>query len=764
MKKPLGVLPLEKEDERRRVLGSLCVVREGRRGRLPLASVSIRASIARRVAEVTVSQAFVNPLAEPLEAVYTFPLSGGAAVRRCELRVAGKTIVAELKEREAARAEYQEALSEGKRAALLEQERGDVFTLQVGNLPPGERAEVTLTYSEALPYLEDGTAELRLPLVVAPRYIPGQPQDREPVGTGVEWDTDQVPDASRISPPRLAQGFDPRVGLSIEVELEGGPVEDLSCSQHAVRLAGGRVALSSQGELLDRDFVLRWRLSAEGVKPSLVRTKGGFAMLTLVAPPRRGFSGLPRDVVFLLDRSFSMEGPKMVSAARACALLLGTLSGRDRFGICAFDDELEWFGPELLAADESNLAGGVDFLRAVEARGGTELGAGLDGALWRLSGGGGPRSGVIVLITDGQVGDEAAMLRRVQDRLGDNRVFAVGIDTAVNEAFLTRLAALGGGTSTCCQPGAALEEALAGIAREIGEPLLTDLKVEGAEEAAPERLPDLFAGRAASVFLKTQGAVKVSGRWADGKAFSATVKAEPVALGAVEHLWARARVRDLEDRFRLGEDVRARIIELSVKHSVLSRFTAYVAVDERKTELRPEARRMLVQPVHMPAGWAGPAADAAVFGCAPAAAPMRSLSGGAGSSMHESRCDESGMDLDIVSSADRRNAEPELRELAARLRSLLEDAARSASNGRMPNPAPLEALRAQLLRAIARADAATLLEALQRLLRGALRELVEALRARETDSAQAAALAKKCLEALDASKVGADKRFWEATI
>lgn len=733
------------QEERRRSFGELSVVRDGRRARLPLSAVRISARAADRVAEVTVSQTFVNPLAEALEAVYTFPLSGGAAVRRCELRVAGRTVAAKLKERGEARQAYQEALAAGKRASLLEADRGDVFTLQVGNLPPGETAEVVLVYSEPLPYFEDGTAELRLPLVVAPRYIPGTPLEREAVGTGVEWDSDQVPDASRISPPRLAPGFDPKVALSIEVELPEGGLSDLSCSQHAVRLAGGKVALSRQDEPLDRDFVLRWRLASDAVRPSLVRTKDGYAMLTLVSPRKPGFAGLPRDVVFLLDRSGSMRGVKMPSAARACSILLGTLGPRDRFAICAFDNVNEWLGRELLPADEAGLARGDAFLRSIEARGGTEMGSGLKEALGLVAQRGETaRAGVVVLITDGQVGQEAAVFSAVQQDLGESRIFAVGIDTAVNEAFLRRLAALGGGTATCCVPGSALEEALAGIGREIGEPLVTELKVEGAQETAPERLPDLFAGRAATVFFKAKGPVKVTGRFADGKPFSATLKPKTVELGAVEHLWARGRIADLEDRFRLGEDVRARILKLSLEHSVLCRFTAYVAVDDRQTDVVPEERRTLVQPVQMPARWA-----------APGHMPM-------------------GMSLPMGGAASGQPAAPraapvpdvdrkEFARLLAELSKRLDEAGGDVERGRVPEAEPIERARAALMKALSGSAAGERLGQLQRLLRGILRELVAALRAKGATSADAGPLVERCRTLLKAAAADGS-RYWEAGI
>src|SRR5688572_3607318 len=189
--------------ESTRTLGKLCVMKNDSRATLPLSGVRMTARVADLVAEVTVDQKFRNPFAEALEAVYIFPLGGGGAVSAFEMRVGDRVIRGVCKERGQAREEYAEAVRKGKRASLLEQDRDDVFTVQVGNLPPGEEISVRIVYSERLPWFEEGYTELRLPLVVAPRYIPGEPLPRDPVGDGVEWDTDQVPDASRITPPRL---------------------------------------------------------------------------------------------------------------------------------------------------------------------------------------------------------------------------------------------------------------------------------------------------------------------------------------------------------------------------------------------------------------------------------------------------------------------------------------------------------------------------------------------------------------------------------
>ena len=207
------------EEECTRSYGILTVSKAAQRVVLPLTRVDLRAKVAGQVAEVKILQTFRNSYQEPMEAVYIFPISGGSAVSNFQMKIGSRTLHGVIEERAEARRQYQKALEEGKRAGLLEQERDDVFTIQVGNLPPNEEITVEITYSESLPFFEDGNTELRLPLVVAPRYIPGNTIDECSVGDGIEHDTDIVPDASKISPPRLCAGFDPNVGLKIEVQL-----------------------------------------------------------------------------------------------------------------------------------------------------------------------------------------------------------------------------------------------------------------------------------------------------------------------------------------------------------------------------------------------------------------------------------------------------------------------------------------------------------------------------------------------------------------
>ena len=629
---------LEIPSERLRGVGILSANRGEKKATLPLAGVKITAQVADRVATVIMTETFHNPYPEHLEAVYIFPLPGGADVNDFEMRVGNRVIRGKVEERGEARKQYQQAVDSGKRAAIMEKERDDVFTVQVGNIPPNEEITVKITYSERLPFFEDGAAELRLPLVVAPRYIPGQALDRNSVGDGVEQDTNLVPDASRISPPRLAEGFDPKVALGIDVTLmwdeadELGEIHNLCCSQHATRTSAGRegikVSLAYDNELLNRDFVLRWTLSGKKLRPSLLfhRDSEGkaYGMLSLIPPYNEGQNKQARDVVFVLDKSGSMQGIKMSSAARACALLINTLGPDDRFAIQVFSSYVEWFNGShyqkdgrFISADSAGIEQAEKYLRGVMADGGTEMHPALNQAIEVLAYRRNHinRVPVIVMLTDGEVGNESHILKEMQQKLGDSRLFTIGIDTAVNQGFLQRLADIGQGTATFVTPGAQLEEALVNVGREIGVPLIVDLSIEGVgqgldlESIAPTKIIDLFSGRATTTFFTAQDVdkVRVKGRYPNGDRFEVIVSGKEISLPAIAQLWAKTKINDLEDRYRidshLQSQIKQEIISLSVQHKILTKFTAFVAIDHEEIVNEENMRRKVVQPVESPAEW-----------------------------------------------------------------------------------------------------------------------------------------------------------------
>jgi Ca-activated chloride channel family protein len=596
------------------------------RGNLPLERIDVQAVITGLVARTVLTQDFHNPHDVPLEATYIFPLPDRAAVTGLRMTADGRTVDAELRERAEARAAYDAALAAGQRASIAEEERPDVFTLRVGNIVPGERVTVRLTLVGPLPY-EDGEATYRLPLVVAPRYIPGAPLPGRSVGDGVVPDTDVVPDASRITPPILLPGFPNPVQLSIRADVDpaGLPMHGIRSSLHAIGTESGDRVTSvaiSPGERVDRDFILRLAYGEAEVTATTLTVEpdqddeGTFELTVL--PPLEAAVPRPRDVVLVLDRSGSMGGWKMVAARRAAARIVDTLTAADRFAVLTFDSFVERPPglPEGLSdATDRHRFRAVEHLAGVTARGGTELLAPLREAAGLLSTGG-ERDRVLVLVTDGQVGNEDQILSELAEALGGIRIHTVGIDRAVNAGFLGRLAGLGGGRCELVESEERLDEALDRIHRRIGTPLLTGLALSADgftlqdDSISPARMPDAFAG--VPLVLRgryrgsTENAVaRLRGITASGEKWQVTVPAVR-AEGALDAVWARSHLRDLEDRYAAGagdsQELERRIIGVSLRHHVLCRFTALVAVDSRVVaEGGPQHR--VVQPVEMPSGW-----------------------------------------------------------------------------------------------------------------------------------------------------------------
>jgi Ca-activated chloride channel family protein len=603
------------------------------RGNLPLDRLDVRTAIVGLVARTDLTQEFVNVHSEPLEATYIFPLPDRAAVVRMAMTADGRVVEAQLQERGAAREAYDTAIAAGQRASIAEEERPDVFTMRVGNILPGERVSVSIALVGPLAF-EDGEATYRFPLVVAPRYIPGGVLDGDSVGDGHALDTDAVPDASRISPPVLLPGFPNPLKLSIDVEIDpaGLPLGDVRSSLHTVTEEQNRLSVLP-GERANRDFVLRLAYGPGTSSLALAPDRSGEGdgdgdegtyRLT-VLPPTTEAPPPAKDVVLLLDRSGSMGGWKMVAARRAAARIVDTLDAKDRFAVLSFDDRIETpdaLGSGLSDGTDRNRFRAVEHLARVDARGGTEILEPLVEGLRLLGAADAGRDRVLVLVTDGQVGNEDQILRTLSASLRGVRVHTVGIDQAVNAGFLGRLAIAGGGRCELVESEDRLDEAMDHIHRRIGAPVLTGVSISAGgldlldDTRTPARLPDVFPGVPFVVSGRYRGpvggALTVTGTTRDGKPWSATVTAErhdTATPGALSAIWARALLRDLEDAYvsHEGTGLEQRITTTSLRFGVLCRFTAYVAVDSRVVTDRGQTRKV-TQPVEIPAGWELPTA------------------------------------------------------------------------------------------------------------------------------------------------------------
>ncbi len=664
-------------------------------GNLPLRAMDVRARILAMTASVQVTQEFANTFDRPLEATYIFPLPDRGAVTALRMEAAGRVVDGVLTERAKARADYDAAIAAGQRAAIAEEDRPDVFTMRVGNIVPGERVVISLAITQPLPY-EDGELTFRFPLVAAPRYIPGGALDGPSAGSGTAPDTDAVPDASRISPPVLLPGLTSpvRLGISADIDPAGLRLSQLRSSLHAVTREspdGERTQVRIEpGERLDRDFVLRMAVAdasavtgsvtlspdpqADGPEPGTGALGSGTFLVTLV-PPTPVPGDTPRDVVLVLDRSGSMSGWKMPAARRAAARIIDTLGPADRFAALCFDDRIEQapdLAGRLVAGTDRNRFRAVEFLARTDARGGTEmlpaltlatdLLAGQGAGQWsdqRAGQGSGqaPRQRALVLVTDGQVGNEDQVLGELAPRLAGLRVHVIGIDRAVNAGFLTRLAAIGRGRCELVESQDRLDDAAARIHRRIGTPLVTGLTVRSRElrilqsTVAPGRLPDLFSGAPVLISGRFAGRcpehamLTVQGVAADGSPYEqtltgivvapapastapasttpastapvSTAPASPAQASPATATWARAYLRDLEDAYASlalgsGDELTAleqQIVGASLRFGVLCRFTAFLAVDTRVVTDGGTPHRV-TQPVELPSGWDGGAAPA----------------------------------------------------------------------------------------------------------------------------------------------------------
>jgi Ca-activated chloride channel family protein len=598
------------------------------RGMLPLESVELDATLEGLTGQLLLQQTFVNTHDIALEATYIFPLPERGAVQRFRMKIGKRLIEGELKERAAARREYREAIQQGHQAAITEEERPGVFTIRVGNIPPGERVQVHLEIALPLP-CADGEVLFRFPLCVAPRYIPGSALSRTPVGSGTHADTDAVPDASRITPPVLLPGFPNPVALRIAVCFPNGSLRPqlIKSSLHAITEEDKSDALCLRikpGERLNRDFILRYRLANGAIQTSVTLhpdedALAGIFALTLMPPKVEFKSSKPRDVVLLLDHSGSMKGWKMVTARRACARIIEQLSDKDRFHILAFDSSIiEPIGMNWLdAATYSNRSKALQFLDTITADGGTEILPALDRGLNSLlsTANDTKREKSLVLITDGQVGNESQLLRQLGDRCKQVRIHALGIDRAVNMGFLQQLADISSGSCFLVESQEQLETVIDRVQRRLGDPVLQNLLVRAdgiridEHSLIPARLPDLFAGAPVTIRGRYQGKPSatfvVSANTADGKPWSQSIPGVRQDLPALTTLWAKHRLRDLEDAYAIhpSHDTEQMIIGLSLKYQVLCKFTSFLAVD-RSRVANPEGKQhQVIQPVEMPDQW-----------------------------------------------------------------------------------------------------------------------------------------------------------------
>jgi Ca-activated chloride channel family protein len=575
--------------------------------RMPLEKTAVTIAISGVIADVKVHQIYRNDGKRPISARYVFPASTRAAVHGLKMVVGDEVVEAKIKRREEARRDFEKAKAEGKNASLLEQDRPNVFTMNVANIMPGDEIAVELRYTELL-VPTGGVYELVYPTVVGPRYSTETARTAAAIDRFIATPFHAGPPSYTFEAAGMVSG--------------GVPIQELGSPSHKLQIVrdpdGAQVDFwldPSEERGGDRDLVLRYRLAGGAVQSGLLLFEGAdekFFLLMAQPPARVEEADIPpREYVFVLDVSGSMIGFPLDVAKLLLRDLVGKLRPTDRFNVILFSGASRLLSRESLAATRANVDVALQVIDEQDGGGGTELPAALELALGlpRVSG----MSRTFVVVTDGYIGAEAESFRLVRERLGDANVFAFGIGSSVNRHLIEGLARAGQGEPFVVLDPENGKEAARRFREYVQTPVLAGVRLEadGFEiyDVEPAALPDVMADRPVIVHGKWRGpragTLRLSGTTGRGpwsQAIDVAGVTAREAHRALPYLWARTRIATLSD-LAYGhepEELKEEIVKLGLGYNLLTRHTSFIAVRHVVRTAVPGAD--VAQPLPLPAG------------------------------------------------------------------------------------------------------------------------------------------------------------------
>jgi Ca-activated chloride channel homolog len=597
---------------------------DGLTEQLPLKSTDVGVDVAGVIADVRVTQRYRNDGKGTIEAEYVFPGSTRAAVYGLTMTIGDRRVVAEIREKQQARAEYQAAKSAGQSAALLEQQRPNVFRMKVANIMPGDEVLVELRYTELI-VPSAGTYEFVYPTVVGPRYVSASESENA------------VPEERWQASPYQHAGDPPLGEFHLRATVNSAiPLKQTASPSHQVRVSYPD-AKRANVELLagadngaNRDFILRYQLAGEQIEAGLMLYEGKGEdenyFLAMIEPPRRVTPAVipPRDYVFVVDVSGSMNGFPLEVSKSLLRNLLSNLRESDTFNLLLFAGGSALFSEQPVPAKHAEITRAIQFLDAQNGGGGTELLPALHRAF--ALPGGTDRSRSIVIVTDGYVSVETQTFDLIRENLGTANVYAFGIGSSVNRFLIEGMARAGGGEPFVVTNPREAESRAEELRQYIASPVLTKTKLEARGvtlyDIEPPGVPDTLAARPVIVFGKWRGArtgtLAVEGLSGDGKfrrEFDLAKSTPSVANGALRYLWARSRIQRLDDYQAVAADPErvAQITALGLKYHLLTNYTSFIAVDKVVRNPRPQDATTVQQPLPLPQG----VSDLAVGGPTP---------------------------------------------------------------------------------------------------------------------------------------------------
>lgn len=627
--------------------GSLSVVQLGgekppEKLEMPLQHTDVQIEVSGFLARAKVTQAYHNPFTKPIEAVYTFPLPEDAAVDDMSMTIGNRTIKGAIKRRDEARKIYEKAREQGQRASLLEQERPNIFTQAVANIMPGDNIIITIQYVDILDYSE-GNYELVFPMVVGPRYIP----DGETLGkSGTGWSPDvkSVPDASKITPPVLKPGQRTGHDISLAVKLDAGvPVQGLNSTSHVIDTANissnkKEIKLHPADTIPNKDFILRYAVAGQAPEMAVIPhydARGGF--FTLIIQPQREVTDnqtVPRELIFIVDTSGSMQGFPMEKSKEAMWKLIKGMRTTDTFNVVRFagDTGTLWPTPQPYNAETSQEAN--KFIEGFQGSGGTEMQLGIIEALSQPAAEGKLR--IAFLLTDGYVGNETDIFQAIEKERRGARVFTLGVGSSVNRHLLDRSAVIGRGEAFYVRQDEDSKAVIDKFFSRVDRPSLAYININwgnlDVEQMYPAKVPDLWAGQPIQITGRYQrggtAEIVVTGQLGQKsyqQKLQVNLPSSAPAHEAIASVWARKKVQSLMDDMVTQGEIQTLIDEVTqvgLTFRLMTRWTSFVAVEERVVNVEGKPQTV-VQPVELPEG----VSYEGIFGEAPEAQPVPSAKG-----------------------------------------------------------------------------------------------------------------------------------------
>ncbi len=618
--------------------GSLVIDDKGKAIVCPLEHTDVTADISGYIGKVTVVQRFKNELDHPIEAEYIFPLPEMAAVDSMVMQIGDKTIRSVIKEREEATKIYEKAKKEGKRAALLNQERPNIFTQHVANIMPGDKIEIKITYVENIKF-EDGIYEFVFPMVSGPRYMPKPELSDEPMTTkektalnseqketGWEVDTARVPE-QKLNPPIIPEGMRAGHDISLKVNINSPvAIKDVNSRLHKVKTTkkddkNYTIELDSNDNIPNKDFILNYTSASKKVEEGIIchtdDKKGGFFSLVIQPPAKPSTSIItPKEMIFVVDDSGSQSGRPIEKCKETMKYCIEKMNPDDTFNVISFSNTTIKLFDFPQKNNERTRKKALDFINARTGSGGTEMRPAIIEA---LTGSDPERLRIVTMMTDGYIGNDMSISQLVSENIGNARMFVFGNGNSVNRYLITKMAKLGRGECDIVDLNKSGEEVANNFYKKIGCPLMTDVKADWGTlpvtDVLPEGQPDLFSEKPlvfSGRYTKgATGVLTLTGNSA-GRPFTKKIEVKfpdkEDSNEAIMSFWARKKIESVMDTDLKGiekgspkDDVKKEIIKLGLDYNLVTQYTSFVAVEDKVVNKSGKSEK-IETPTEMPDG------------------------------------------------------------------------------------------------------------------------------------------------------------------